>query len=498
MTSMIDVTSPADGRRVGQIGSQLRDSVSDVVASLRGSQPAWEGIGPHDRAGWLRRYRDWLLDNHDRLCGLLQAETGKPWTEANLDLPYVVDVTNYYAKNAARFLADQRPARHSLLTITKRQLVTRRAYPVVGVITPWNFPLGLTLIDAVPALLAGASVVVKPSEFTPLATRAAVDGWTEIGAPPVFACVTGAGETGAAVVDEVDYVQFTGSTRTGKAIAKSAATRLIPCSLELGGKDAMLVLADADLPRAANAAVWGGIANAGQMCTSVERVYVEASVYDEFVNLVTDRVRALRLGSDATGYRYDVGPLATSTQVDIVRRHVADALERGARVLVGGQNSGQFFEPTVLVDVDHSMLCMTEETFGPTLPIMRVADVDEAVQLANDSAYGLSATIFSRDTRRAEEVARLLQSGAVNINDVFSNLFALPVPQSGWKQSGMGARNGGVYGIQKFTRPQAIVTSRLMTPRSELTWYPYTASRTAVLRRAARLLGAGDLRRKLF
>jgi betaine-aldehyde dehydrogenase len=493
---MIEVRSPFDGQVVGSVPDQSTDEVALVVSALRAAQVEWESSGVDARVRWLRLYRDWLLDNTDRLNKILQFETGKPWAEANLEIPSIVDLTNYYADRAPALLSDKRPRSHGMLTATKRQLLVHRPYAVVGNITPWNFPLALSLIDVIPALLAGCAAVVKPSEITPLAVRAAVQGWEEIGAPPVFACVTGTGPTGAAVVDTVDYVQFTGSTRTGKLIAQRAGERLVPYSLELGGKDAMIVLADADLERAANAAVWGGFANAGQMCTSVERLYVEAPVYDDFVALVADKTRALRVGRDGQSYAYDVGPLVASSQVDIVERHVEQALSSGAKALVGGaRGEGNYFEPTVLVDVDHSMDCVREETFGPTLPIMKVEDEAEAIRLANDSAYGLSAVVFSGDAQRAEAVARRLEAGAVNINDVFANLFTTPLPMSGWKQSGIGARMGD-HGLLKFCRTQAIVSARV-TPKSELQWYPYTPMRGRILKRASRFFLARDLRRRL-
>lgn len=473
------------------------EAVAAVIADLRVEQAGWAGLSPRARAAHLLKYRDWLLDNECRLAVMLQRETGKPWAEANLEIPYIVDAINYYARTAPGLLADRTPPRHGMIAATKRQLLVQRPYPVVGVITPWNFPLGLSLLDAVPALLAGAAVVVKPSEFTPLTVAAAVDGWKAVGAPRVLECVTGAAETGAAVVDSVDYVQFTGSARTGRAIAHAAAERLIPCGLELGGKDAMIVLDDADVARAANAAVWGGMANSGQMCTSVERVYVQAGVCDEFVGLVVEKLKALRVGEDDQQFRYDVGPLATEAQLVIVQQHVDDAVARGATVLTGGarvERTG-FFEPTILVDVDHTMLCMQRETFGPTLPIMKVRDDDEAVRLANDSDYGLSATVFCGNRTRAERVARRLDVGAVNINDVFGNLFTLSLPQGGWKQSGLGRRNGA-DAVLKYVRPQAIVSARVQ-PDSEFIWYPYTAIRGAIVHRVGRLLGARDLLRRL-
>ena len=371
---------------------------------------------------------------------------------------------------------------------------------MVGVICPWNNPVLLALADAVPALLAGATVAIKPSELTPLATREIVRGWREdVGAPGVLECLTGAGGTGSALVDEVDFIQFTGSTRTGRKIAQRAAERLIPYSLELGGKDAMIVLADADLERAANAAVWGAMFNSGQACTSVERVFVEEPVYDEFVELVAGRVRGLRQRAPDKRFDADVGALSSQAQLAIVERHVSDALANGARALVGGKRAdapGAFFEPTVLVDVEPSMRCMREETFGPTLPVMKVKDAEEAIRLANDSSYGLSASVWTRDRARGEQIAARLEVGAVNVNDMFVNLSAIRIPQGGWKQSGVGARLGGAHGIRKYCRSQSITATRL-APRSELPWYPYTALKSKLFLRLTRFLFAHDWGRRL-
>jgi acyl-CoA reductase-like NAD-dependent aldehyde dehydrogenase len=294
-------------------------------------------------------------------------------------------------------------------------------------------------------------------------------------------------------------IMFTGSTRTGRKIAARAGERLIPASLELGGKDAMIVLADADVDRAAGAAAWGAMWNSGQICISVERVYVEAPVYDEFVAKVTDKVKELRQGMDPDeSFTTDIGSMATEQQLQIVERHVRDAVAKGARVLTGGQRAerGLFFEPTVLVDVDHSMACMREETFGPTLPIMKVDNEEEALRLANDSTYGLSSSVWTKDRERADRVARRVEAGAVNINNVMMSTFMLPLPMSGWKSSGVGSRSGGPNGMLKFCRQQSVVSERI-TLKSEPHWYPYKKRSSQLQARMVRLLGAHDWRRRL-
>jgi len=401
------------------------------------------------------------------------------------------------AGNAERFLADEHPRSFNPLAVTKKLTTTYRPYPVVGVISPWNFPFMMPALDALPALAAGAAVLVKPSEVTPLSAVEFVRGWAEIGAPPVLVVATGRGGTGAAVIDNVDFVQFTGSSATGRKVAVACAERLLPYSLELGGKDPALVLADADLDRAANGIVWGGMFNSGQACVSVERVYVEAPVYDEFVAKLTEKVRELRQGNDERKFAYDVGPLATDAQRDKVQLHVDDAVAAGARVTIGGKptGTGTYFEPTVLVDVDQSMSCMIQETFGPTLPVVKVADEEEAIRLANDSRYGLSATVWTGDKERGDRVARRLDVGAVNVNDVMSNGFAFDLPMGGWKHSGVGTRLGGAAGILKYCRPQAITSPLFPTLAMEPLWYPASRRRTKFALSLLRASAARGVRR---
>jgi acyl-CoA reductase-like NAD-dependent aldehyde dehydrogenase len=381
---------------------------------------------------------------------------------------------------------------------SKKMMVQYRPYPVVGVISPWNFPLALALGDAVPALQAGAAVVVKPSEFTPLGFADVVKAWKEeIGAPDVFDCVHGAGEVGGNLVDNVDYVQFTGSDRTGRKVMARAAETLTPVSLELGGKDPMIVLADANIDRAANAATWGAMYNAGQVCLSVERIYVEEPAYDEFVAKLTKEVGSLRQGSDGRGFGKDVGSMTSPNQRAVVEDHVEDALASGARALTGGKavdGPGDYYEPTVLVDVDHTMKVLRDESLGPVVGVLKVRDSEEAVRLANDSRYGLAASVFG-EKNRAESIARRIDAGAVNVNDVITNYIAVDVPMGGWKESGIGFRHGE-YGIKKYTRPESIIVTRFAGKR-EPTWYPYTKTRRGLVNRIGQAFNARDWKRRL-
>jgi acyl-CoA reductase-like NAD-dependent aldehyde dehydrogenase len=494
----LTVLNPATGQRIEDVPVDSPESVAETVGRVRANQPEWEALGIEGRFRWLSRLRDWLLDNEERVLDTMQAETGKVRGDTAAETIYLADLINFYGAKAERFIGDETVRPHSALMASKKLMVQHRPYPVVGVISPWNFPLALALGDALPALQAGAAVVVKPSEFTPLGVDEIVRAWKgEIGGPDVFDCVHGVGETGGALVDNVDFVQFTGSDRTGRRVMARAAETLTPVSLELGGKDPMIVLDDADLDRAANAAAWGSMFNSGQVCLSVERVYVEEPVYDEFVAKLSGEVRKLRQGADGRAPQKDVGAMTSPNQTAIVEDHVEDAIASGARALTGGKRGdgpGDYFEPTVLVDVDHSMKVMREETFGPVVGVMKVGDEEEALRLANDTRYGLAASVFG-EKARAERLGRRIEAGAVNVNDVIVNYVAMDVPMGGWKQSGIGFRHGE-YGIKKYCRPESVIVTRFAGKR-EPTWYPYTRSRRGLVTRIARAFNARDWRRRL-
>jgi acyl-CoA reductase-like NAD-dependent aldehyde dehydrogenase len=454
------IHNPATGAVAGTVRWSDPADVPRVAAGLRKAQREWEARGAAGRAKVLARYAVWMGEHRDEIESLLIKETGKSATDAAQEVPLLIMIASYYIKTMEKALAPEtRPAPLPFLSIKKIQ-VHYRPRPIVAIIAPWNYPVANLLMDGLAALAAGSAVLLKPSERTPLTAELLLRGWIDSGAPEVMAIVQGAREAVEAVVDNADFVQFTGSSATGAKVAERAARRLTPISLELGGKDPMIVLEDADVDLAAHAAVWGAFFNAGQTCVSVERVYVMEQVYDAFVEAVVNDVKNLKMGS---GEGHDFGSLIDDSQVAVVERHVADAVAKGATVLTGGKRPsgpGSFYEPTVLVDVDHSMDCMMEETFGPTLPIMKVTGVAEAVRLANDSPYGLSAAVFSRDTERAKDIALQLDCGAVNVNDVISNLMCTTAPMGGWKTSGIGARFGGADGVRKYCRQETVVVPR--------------------------------------
>ncbi|MCW3063832.1 MAG: Aldehyde dehydrogenase [Solirubrobacterales bacterium] len=487
----IPVENPATGEIIARVPNGSAEQVAEAVRRARAAQPIWEAMGFEGRARIFMRAQKWFVDNADRVVETIVAETGKTADDAQLaETGFIAAALGFWAKHAPEYLEDEKIRSSSPFVLGRKLMLRYAPVGVVGVIGPWNYPLTNSFGDCLPALAAGNSVILKPSEVTPLTSLLALEGMRECGVPEdVFQVVTGDGETGAALIDNVDFVMFTGSTRTGKKVMARASETLTPVSLELGGKDPMIVLADADVERAANGAVYYSMQNGGQTCISVERVYVEEPIYDEFVGKVTDKVRALRQGVPHGAGSVDVGAVIFAPQADIVADHVRDAVDKGARVLVGGhakEGPGRFYEPTVLVDVDHTMKAMTEETFGPTLPIMKVRDEDEAIRLANDSPYGLAASVWTRDNAKGEAIARQIEAGAVCVNDAQLNYVALELPMGGWKASGLGSRHGA-GGIRKYTKQQAIMVNRFPM-KKDVHMFPYKPRTAKLIGRLVKLV----------
>jgi acyl-CoA reductase-like NAD-dependent aldehyde dehydrogenase len=491
----IEVENPATGEIIGRVPNMSAEEVAEMVARARAAQPAWEALGFEGRGRILRRAQKWLIDNSDRVIETIVSETGKTWEDAQLaEISYGASAFGFWAKMAPKYLADERVKSSNLFVKGAKLVVRYRPLGVVGVIGPWNYPLTNSFGDCIPALAAGNACVLKPAQITPLTSLLMAEMMDECGTPEgVFQVATGDGSvTGSALIDHVDFVMFTGSTETGKKIMARAAQTLTPVGLELGGKDPMIVLADADLERAANGAAYYSMQNSGQTCISVERVYVEEPVYDEFVSKVAEKVRALRQGVPSGPASVEVGAITSPPQVEIIDRHVKDAVAKGARVVTGGHTGagangrGHFYEPTVLADVDHTMEAMTEETFGPTLPIMKVRDAEEAIRLANDSPYGLAASVWTRDTARGEAIARRVEAGAVCVNDAMLNYAALELPMGGLKESGLGSRHSA-GGIRKYCVQQSLLIKRF-APKRDIHMFPYKRGTTKLIARAFRLL----------
>jgi acyl-CoA reductase-like NAD-dependent aldehyde dehydrogenase len=458
-------------------------NVSEVVTRARAAQPAWAALSVEERVKRIAPVKDRVLGRAEAVAALVRDELGKPEVEALLGevLP-TADVVQYWSKSIVELLDPQEVEIDPIAYPGKEGTLRREARGVVAVIMPWNFPVALPLRTIVPALLAGNAVVFKPSEVTPRSGALIAELFEGLVPDGVLGLVQGGGEVGAALCSaDVDLVVFTGSVATGRKVAHACAERLVPCSLELGGKDAAIVLADADLERAAQGLVWGAMMNAGQNCASVERVYVERQVGDSFTKKVSEVVASLRPG-------VDVGPLATPAQRAIVARHVEAAKAAGAKILAGGADAGtgeskgdagaRDYPPTIVrVDDDETPL-MRDETFGPVLPIAFVDGADEAIARANASRYGLTASLWTRDRKRARLLAGKLRAGVVTINN---HAFTGALPNAPW--SGHGETGWGITGsplaLDMLTRPRFVLVDRSRAKR-ELWWYPYTPALTAV------------------
>jgi acyl-CoA reductase-like NAD-dependent aldehyde dehydrogenase len=491
------VRNPATLEPIAELPIASSVDVAAAAARARQAQAEWQKKSFDERAKVLRRFRDLLIDEQDRLADIVISETGKPRSDVfGNELFYVCDAIGFWTKTADKWLKPQKIRPHLLKV--KKVFSTYQPLGLVGIISPWNFPLVLTAGDAVPALMAGNAVIIKPSELTPLTALFVAELAQATNFPDnLLQVVIGGAETGEALIDNVDMIAFTGSVEIGKHVMRRAADRLIPISLELGGKDPMIVLKDADLERAANACVWGALMNSGQVCTSIERVYVEEQIYHPFVDKIAERVRHLRQGRSDD--EVELGSMSSEEQLKKVTAQVNDAVAKGAKILAGGRNnpsfSGLYYEPTVLVDVTHDMSIMQDETFGPVIPIMKVKSADEALRLANDSRYGLDAIVFTRDSAKAWQMAQRLHTGTVCINDGLVNYIIPDAPMGGVKDSGFSRRHGP-EGIRKYCYQKTIVIDRFGM-KKEMPWFPSSRKKSAQMRRMISLLWRSGWRNKL-
>jgi succinate-semialdehyde dehydrogenase/glutarate-semialdehyde dehydrogenase len=492
---------PATGAVFREYAAAGEAEIIEAVQRAQRAQPAWAALPMRDRRDCIEKLHDVVFEKSAEIARLISKENGKPVGEAlSCEIGVVLDIARFYVRHAERILKPRLLPHQNLALKFKQGWQTHQPYGVVAIISPWNYPFMLALGQIIPALIAGNCVVHKPSEFTPAIGVLLKELFEEAGLPEnVFTVVPGDATTGAALVDApVDKVFFTGSAATGRKVAVAASQRLIPVGLELGGSDPFIVLQDANLEHASSGAVWGRFMTCGQSCIAPKRVLVERQAYEPFVELLIHKVKQLRLGR-GDDPSTDVGPMIRERQVVALQQQLEDAIAKGARVLFGGRRREDlgpwFFEPTLLVDVKPSMLVMQEETFGPLLPVVPVADVDEAVSIANATPYGLSASVWTSDLRRGREIAGRVQAGAVLINDVMSQNGMCDAPRNGVKMSGHGYTNGK-EGLLEMVRGKYIDSDAITAFRKPW-WFRYTPKQTKNLDHFLSFLHAPTWRQRL-
>jgi acyl-CoA reductase-like NAD-dependent aldehyde dehydrogenase len=463
-TRVLAFSNPATGELFGQVPMSTPEDIRQAVCDLRAGFKPWSSKPVKERVRILGKLQEVLIDAADEITEVLNKDTGKSRQDALIELWMTVDLLKVYRSHAARWLRRQPVPRGYFFF--KRCYFEQRPYGLVLVISPWNYPFYLSMPPVIAALLAGNTVILKPSEVTGASGLLMEEIFKRVPElAPYVRVMHGDGEVGAALVQAApDYIFVTGSTLTGKKVMAAASENLVPVACELGGKDAVIILEDADIEKAARWTVWGAFFNSGQTCIAVSRVYVVESRYEEFVERAMHHRNLLKIGySTELESSFYLGPMTDPRQLKIIDRHMQDALAKGAQVLAGGTLNGMFFEPVVMTNVDHSMLIMREETFGPILPIMKVKDEAEAIRMANDSNFGLGASIWSNNIPRAERVAHQVQAGAILVNDSVAQIAIPMLPFGGIKHSGYG-RIHGKAGLLQFTQPYSYAVSNPPTP----------------------------------
>ena len=471
----IQVLDKATSQLIADLPVDNEQAVLAAANRARAVQPAWAALSVKERIALLKRARKELLKDKDKIRDALARETGKAAFDVIGELFSVCQDIGHFSKHARKWLQTRKVSTFPLLG--KKGLIVYQPLGVVGVISPWNAPLTLAMSDVLPALYAGNTGLVKPSEITPLAVKYAVEAFNRVLPPGVLQCLIGAAATGVALVDQVDMVAVTGSCQTGRRVMERASGRLTPVLLELGGKDPMIVLADADIERAANAAAWGSCFMTGQVCMSVERIYVEKPIAAEFKRRLKDKIQAIRTGPDEPTSTMEYGPFTGPRQIEIVESHIADAIGKGAVVETGGNRlpcarDSHYFQPTLISNVNHDMKIMVEETFGPVACVMEVNDQEEAIAYANSSEFGLNASVWTRDIARGVAIAKRIHAGNVCVNDCILNAGVQSLPFGGIKQSGLGSRHGNERGLYAFCYTQSVMIETRKRSR-EAVWFPY-------------------------
>ncbi len=493
----IVVTAPATGEEIGSVEKTPPEQVAAIITRARAAQEPWGELRVKERCRRVKRFHQAIADRLDDFVTLLVRENGKSHHDAVGEATATLSATSYFLMRGPKILKDRKIDAMGTLLYRARTIYAPRG--VIGLIAPWNYPFIIPLYEAFAAWIAGNAVVVKPSEWTPLVAQLAKDVWDETGLPQdLFQVVHGHGDVGVAMIEGgIDKIHFTGSVRVGKLVGRACGERLIPCTLELGGKAPVIVTEDAPLERTARTIVWGKFFNSGQTCIGVERVYAVGSIAEPLTKRIVELTRELRQG-DGRERDVDVGAMVFPKQIEVCEAQVADATSKGAAVLTGGHRPdgpGRFFEPTVIAGTDHGMAVMKEETFGPLLPIMAVATEDEAVRLANDSHLGLNAYVFSGSARRADRLARRVRAGSILMNEVVVNYGIGGMPFGGVKESGLG-RSHGEEGLRSMTEPRMIARPHVWSwPVTRLLGYPYTEKKTGWNLRVTRWLFGSKKRR---
>ena len=498
--NFVESIDPATREVIGRFETARPELIPDVFLRAKRAQVEWAAKPITERCALLRRFRDLVFERREEIVDVISRETGKPRVEALFaEILFALDTADFLARRARRWLRPERVPHHNWALKTKRGWLSSEPLGVVALITPWNYPFAIPVGQIVPALVAGNAVLLKPSELTPWTGALIGELFERAGLPQgVLQILHGGAEVGAAMIEAgPDKVFFTGSAETGRKIAEACGRKLIPSVLELGGKDPMIVLADADLEAASSAAVWGGFTNCGQACLSVERIYVERSVADRFIGLCVEKTKKLRVGA-ASDAESEIGPMIRERQVERVEEQLRDAVAREAKILVGGRRSNagmRFFEPTVTTAVNHSMKLMKEETFGPVIAIQTVAGTDEAVRMANDSVYGLAASVWTRNAKRGREIAGRLRVGSVMINDVASYYGITEAPHGGRGASGWG-RVHSRLGLAEMVHVKYVDVERL-PGLAKSWWFGYSGALAEAADRFIQILFAPSWKRRM-